>query len=91
MSNKIHLKTCEFRNFDREGLSEVSTYGFRIYDDYATYYNNTFSSMEDVLCEVETNLEELVASCNGFEDVEWSNDIGDHSGMFVNDEWIELV
>ena len=74
MSNRLNICVCEFKDVVNRDLHVVeSYYGFRIYDDYATAYNNYFDSIEEVYESIDNDLKKLIRDCESFEDIDFEN------------------
>ena len=69
MGNRISVQYTKFVNIDKFGVEESTSYGFRVYDDYAKGYDNTYPTLENLnnLVNKDTILD-LVESIEGFED-----------------------
>lgn len=48
MSNQVTIQRTIFHDTDSTGKVIETTYGYRIYDDYAAAYDNNFSSLEEL-------------------------------------------
>jgi len=72
MSNRIEIQLTKFVNLDHLGnVQDDFSFGYRIYDDYADVYNNTFESLEDLLREVhEDNFWEVLSDHDEFKDID---------------------
>jgi hypothetical protein len=45
MANILMFQACSFKDEPHGTI----TFGYRIFDDYGSYYNNTFDSIEEVM------------------------------------------
>ena len=67
MGNRIDVVYTKFTNLDDNGSELDSTYGFRIYDDYANVYSNSFTSFDEVKRELnEDTVVDVMESFNEF-------------------------
>jgi hypothetical protein len=50
MSNRATLQFTRFANLNLKGeqISKKEDYGYRLYDEYESVYNNTFESFEEL-------------------------------------------
>ena len=85
MSNRVTVQYTRFQNLDVVNHITGESYGYRIYDDYGTEYNNTFKSFEE--------LEDYINELNVFEVIEEQHPqffYGyEFDGVFINGIWIE--
>jgi hypothetical protein len=86
MSNPIHLTLTKFTSLDDFGTeTESYSYGYRIYDNDAAIYNNTFSELKDLLMQVnEENFWKVLADHEEFEDIDPMDE-----GLFFNGTWYD--
>ena len=81
MSNRISLTLTKFT--DLEGNNPM--YGYRLYDDYASTYNNTFDSVSELKEEVnEENFWEVLENHDEFSDIDPFE-----TGMSFNGDWYD--
>ena len=81
MSNRIHLTRTKFTNLT--GGNE--TFGYRLYDDYATVYENIFDSESDLAVDVnEENFWKVLDNHDEFADVDAFG-----TGMFFDGDWYD--
>lgn len=86
--NKVYLNLMKFSELDiNTGTSDSVSYGYTIYDDEDSSFNNIFSSFESLkqILKLESLLSYLikehpVIACT----IEFSN------GLYINDEWVNL-
>jgi F0F1-type ATP synthase gamma subunit len=55
MSNRITIEYTKFDNLNTRGEVTDSSFGYRVYDDYATAYDNTYDTFEDLQEDVNMN------------------------------------
>ena len=55
MSNRIEIELTKFVDINNKGSEGNVMYGYRIYDNYANVYNNTFESLESLNNELNDN------------------------------------
>jgi len=88
MSNTINIQYTKFQNLDSEGKVESENFGYRIYDDYATEYDNTFESFEQLTEALnEGNMVEFLSKTQNFDDVDFTDEFGGASGVYFNGEF----
>lgn len=46
--NRVEIQYTRFVNLDSDGNENDSTFGYRLYDDYGSVYNNTFSCIKEL-------------------------------------------
>jgi hypothetical protein len=84
MGNRISVQYTKFTNLDDDGSEAKPMFGFRVYDDYASAYNNTYDSFDAL--EKEVNADTVVAVV---ESIEGFDDAGEYpiylNGNLVND------
>jgi hypothetical protein len=69
MGNRISVQYTKFVNLDEKGSESEPMFGFRVYDDYASAYNNTYESFDELKKEVnEDTVVGIVESMEGFDD-----------------------
>jgi len=80
MGNRITVQYTKFTNIDSKGNEETPMFGFRVYDDYASSYNNTYDTLEELKNEVNENtVVAIVESIESFEDAgEYPIYLNDH-------------
>ncbi len=50
MSNRIYLQYTKFNNIDSDGnILDDTSYGYRLYDDYKSIYNNLYNSIDELI------------------------------------------
>ena len=87
MSNRVSVQYTKFVNLDVAGNELDFNYGYRIYDDYESVYNNTYSTFKEL--EITVHEENVWAFLlhehpNFYEAAE-------HNGRVeINDVWIEF-
>lgn len=90
MSNRITIEYTKFTNLTTEGEEEFTSFGYRIYDNYANDYNNTFDSFEELTEAVhEGNLLEVLKNHEDFKDVDFEDAMPVASGIEFNGTFYE--
>jgi hypothetical protein len=88
MSNRVTIQVCKFVNYGTNRAPQDETWGYRIYDDYGTDYNNNYETLEDVFDELnpDTILEFIEEKHDNFyESVLYLG------GLFLCDDWIDVT
>lgn len=82
--NKPCLQPTIFIDVDNRGKEYDRTYGYRLYDDYESVYNNTFDSMEAVLEEI------TLISVIGYVRENHQSFIQDSNftGIYLDSDWV---
>jgi hypothetical protein len=88
MSNRITIQFTRFQNIDEHGNeTENHSFCYRIYDDYAQVYDNTYDNLSDLIGEVNPDtLLDVLSQHKEFEDVAVENT----NGIFFNGEYFEM-
>ena len=71
MSNKVYLNLTVFTTVDENGKEYEKTFGYRLYDNYANVYNNTFQSIKHAHEEIKKRgIMEIIQSHDKFVDLD---------------------
>lgn len=83
MGNRVNFQTTKFVNLDNDLNEQEPAYGYRVYDDYESAYNNCYSK------------EELPrTAAEALEILKWHDGLYESAlekgGFFFNDDYIQL-
>ena len=92
MSNVLSIQLTTFANINSNGRVIENSYGYRIYDDYASVYNNTFDTLDDLLIEVnDENFWKVLENHDEFCDVDPLEEGVCFNGEFFSGEEIAEI
>jgi hypothetical protein len=86
MSNKVSLQVCEFVDYYEDRSICYHHYGYRIYDDYDSSYNNTFDTLGQVFDEIGNPLHYVEDYHSDF-----FESVVHAGGMYFCNDWISLL
>lgn len=85
MSNRISLTFTQFTDIDKSGNEQSFDYGYRLYDEYASTYNNNFDNLTALNEEVnEENFWKVLDNHDEFSDIDPFE-----TGMYFNGDWYD--
>jgi hypothetical protein len=87
MSNRVYIQICEFTDYVGTDVDTDHTYGYRIWDDYDQWYNNTFDTLDAVF---EFVTEERVFELVWHNHFELWETVDERGGLYLNNDWVEL-
>lgn len=88
MSNHVNFQYTKFVDLNSDGSEQHVYYGYRIYDDYESGYDNTYESFYELCSDVNVNT--ILSHIEKFHE-EFMESIEFGGGMFFNDCWLSLM
>jgi hypothetical protein len=88
MGNRVTLQVCKFVDYHMNGNPSCEHWGYRIYDDYGTDYDNFYETLGDVFDDIK---EETILAFIGENHNNFYESVLFCGGLYLCDSWVDVT